>query len=295
MTNIYKKTASSGTVVNSVTGNGSILATPTTGNVVVELQGLTNHSILVGAGTTTITNVGPTATAGQVFQSQGGSTDPAFSTATYPATTTINDILYSSSANVVGQITTADNGVLITGTTGIPSFLANGTTGQVLTATTGSPPSWEAAGGASAPAFYAYASANQTNVTGDGTFVDPVLFNSTTVNRSSSYSTGTSTFTAPATGVYLFYVNLYLYNLGAAHTAAGALVFVNGATVYNIITNNPYLISDAGTLVMNGCSGSIALNSGDTVVVTLQVTGGTKTVDLGGALGNSSFSGFQIL
>jgi hypothetical protein len=82
-----------------------------------------------------------TATARQMLQS-GASTTPAWSTATYPATTTANDILYSSSANVVGQITTANNGVLITSAGGVPSLLANGTTGQILTATTGSPPSW---------------------------------------------------------------------------------------------------------------------------------------------------------
>ena len=103
----------------------------------------TAHSVLIGEGTSSIVGVGPTATAGQILQSQGSSSDPAFSTATYPSTTTINQILYSSSANTVSGLSTSDNGVLITGTTGTPSILAAGTTGQVLTATTGSPPSWE--------------------------------------------------------------------------------------------------------------------------------------------------------
>lgn len=130
---------------------------------------LTNHGVLVGAGTGAITQLSA-GSAGQVLQSGGASADPSYSTptypstsgstgtilrsdgtnnvyttATYPATTTINQILYSSAANVVGGITTANNGTLITGTTGVPSVLANGTTGQVLTATTGSPPSWGAA------------------------------------------------------------------------------------------------------------------------------------------------------
>lgn len=112
----------------------------------------TNHAVLVGGATTsTFTNVGPTSTVGQVLQSAGASADPAFSTATYPLTTTINQILYSSAANTVTGITAANNGVLISGTTGVPSFLANGTTGQVLTATTGSPPSWGAAPSSFAP------------------------------------------------------------------------------------------------------------------------------------------------
>lgn len=149
-------------------GSGSITTTGSGATVTTALTGLTNHALLVGAGTSTITKVGPTATAGQVLQSAGSSADPAFSTATYPSTatgtgtilrangtnfvattatypttTTINQILYSSSSNVIGEITAANNGTLISGATGIPSWLANGTTGQVLTATTGSPPSWQ--------------------------------------------------------------------------------------------------------------------------------------------------------
>jgi len=62
-----------------------------------------------------------TATANQVLLS-GSSTTPAWSTATYPATTTINQILYSSSANVIAGLATANNGVLLTSNTGVPSI-----------------------------------------------------------------------------------------------------------------------------------------------------------------------------
>lgn len=82
-----------------------------------------------------------TATARQMLQS-GASTTPAWSTATWPATTVVNELLYSSATNTVVGLATANNGILITSATGVPSLLANGTTGQVFTATTGSPPSW---------------------------------------------------------------------------------------------------------------------------------------------------------
>lgn len=131
----------------SILGSGSITTVGSLNTETIELTGLTNHAVLVGAGTATITKVGPTATAGQILQSAGSSADPVFSTATYPSTTSASEILYSSSANVVAGITTANNGVLITSTLGVPSILANGTTGQVLTATTGSPPSWAPASG----------------------------------------------------------------------------------------------------------------------------------------------------
>ena len=103
-----------------------------------------------------------TSTANQVLLS-GSSTTPAWSTATYPSTTTINQILYSSSANVIGGISTLDNGVMITGSTGIPSLLANGTAGYALVANSGAPPSWQAVGGAYTAS--ALTESNDTNVT----------------------------------------------------------------------------------------------------------------------------------
>ena len=85
----------------------------------------------------------PTGISGTILQGQGAGVDLALSTATYPDTTTVSQILHSSSTNVVSGITTANNGVLITSTSGVPSILAAGSTGQVLTATTSSAPSWQ--------------------------------------------------------------------------------------------------------------------------------------------------------
>jgi len=62
-----------------------------------------------------------TATANQVLLS-GSSTTPAWSTATYPTTTIINQLLYSSAANIIGGLATANNGVLITSAGGVPSI-----------------------------------------------------------------------------------------------------------------------------------------------------------------------------
>jgi hypothetical protein len=134
----------------NIVGTGSITTVGSANTETVQLTGLTNHSLLVGAGTDTITNVGPSSTSGQILQSAGSSADPAFSTATYPSTTTANQILYSSATNTVGQITTANDGVLITSNTGVPSWLANSSTpGYVLTANSGAPPSWQVAAGGS--------------------------------------------------------------------------------------------------------------------------------------------------
>jgi|SRR5882672_8747043 len=58
---------------------------------------------------------------GQLLYGQtGGTLD--FTTATYPRVTQINRILYSSAANVVGQISMSSNGVLVTDNTSAPSI-----------------------------------------------------------------------------------------------------------------------------------------------------------------------------
>jgi len=62
-----------------------------------------------------------TATARQMLQS-GANTTPAWSTTTWPATTTANRILYSSSTSVIGEITSANSSVLVTDGSGVPSL-----------------------------------------------------------------------------------------------------------------------------------------------------------------------------
>ena len=62
-----------------------------------------------------------TATAQRMLQS-GATGAPAWSTATWPATTTANQLLYSSGASVVGEITTANSSVLVTNGSGAPSW-----------------------------------------------------------------------------------------------------------------------------------------------------------------------------
>ena len=91
---------------------------------------MTNHAIQIGAGTATLTQLAIGST-GQVLQANSAN-DPTWSTATYPSTTTINQILFSSAANTVTGLATANNGVLTTGTTGIPVITALSANGQLI-------------------------------------------------------------------------------------------------------------------------------------------------------------------
>ncbi len=99
---------------------------------------LTNHGVLVGAAAGAITQLA-TGSAGQVLQSAGAAADPTYSTATYPSTTTISQILYSSSNNVVAGLATANRAVLTTNSTGVPVLTAL-TDGQIIIGSTAGAP-----------------------------------------------------------------------------------------------------------------------------------------------------------
>jgi len=77
---------------------------------------------------------------GQVLQNQVAGTLPAFSTATYPATTTINQVLYSNATNTVTGLATANQGVLTTGATGVPVITALASNGQLIIGSTAGVP-----------------------------------------------------------------------------------------------------------------------------------------------------------
>ncbi len=65
----------------NILGTGSVTSVGTANTETIQLTGLTNHNVLVGAGTATVTKVAPSATSGVPFISQGASADPLFGTA----------------------------------------------------------------------------------------------------------------------------------------------------------------------------------------------------------------------
>jgi len=79
---------------------------------------------LIAAGTTSTGGLQSVATGspGQLLQSGGSSALPSYTTATYPSSTTANQLLYSSSVNTVAGLTTANNSVLATNGSGVPSM-----------------------------------------------------------------------------------------------------------------------------------------------------------------------------
>ena len=121
------------------TGSITVVGNPGTSTLTTQLTGLTNHAVQVGAGTATLTQIAATLNTGAVLQNNSGA-DPSYSTATYPSTTTINQILYSSAASTVSGLATANQGVLTTGATGIPVITALATDGQLIIGSTAGVP-----------------------------------------------------------------------------------------------------------------------------------------------------------
>ncbi len=70
----------------------------------------------------------------------GNLATPAWSTATYPATTTINQLLYSSAANTITGLATSNSSQLVTSLTGVPTWLGPLTNGQIIIGSTGAIP-----------------------------------------------------------------------------------------------------------------------------------------------------------
>jgi hypothetical protein len=66
----------------------------------------------------------------------GSSTTPAWSTVTHPATTTINQLLYSSSANVIAGVSVVNSAGLTTTSGGVPTWVAYTGSGAPVLANT---------------------------------------------------------------------------------------------------------------------------------------------------------------
>jgi hypothetical protein len=134
--------------ITVATAGGVVPAFPLSmalGGTGANLVPVAGGAVYSGAAALAIT-AAPTAT-GQILSGTIGGAAPVFTTATYPRTTTINQILYSSAANTITGIATANSSVLVTSAGGVPSIsatlpngLAMGTPASlVLTNATGLP------------------------------------------------------------------------------------------------------------------------------------------------------------
>jgi len=149
------------------------------------------------------------------------------------------------------------------------------------------------------PSFSAYSAADQSLVTGDAT-VYPIVFPDILYNRTSSFD-GTSTFTAPLTGTYIFNVGVYFNGFTALNVTVES-------TLSLVTTGKTYLLEFWGEssgqylppIALGGTRSQIChLTVGDTVQVTLTVSqNGAKSITILGKAGavfyTPIFSGYMI-
>jgi len=304
-----------------ITFNGTGTTETLSGTLVVSNGGtgratLTNHGVLVGAGTTAITQLA-VGTTGQVLTGVTGA-DPVFAA---PAASSIT-ITGDSGGGLTGNSFTFTGGTTgltfagagTTETLGGTLAIANGGTNATsFTQTNGittyngtrlvnyAGPQLSSGGiytNTSQPAFYAYNSGGATNVTGDGTNYT-VVFDTAVSNQGSNYNTGTSTFTAPVTGMYFFTVAVEYLPILVAHTTGQLQLAVAGtsasATILNYI--NPGVVKGGGNAYVANANAMVKMTATDTATVILTVVGSTKTVGINGGIATNpscTFAGYLV-
>lgn len=189
-----------------------------------------------------------TATANQVIMS-GASSAPSWSSATYPAATTINQLLYSPSANTISGLTTAASAVLTT-ISSIPSWatfltMALGGSGKSLTPSTGGivwtdADSMEVLSGTATANKALLSGATATPAWSSATYPP-----STTINQI-LYSSATNTITGLATAAAAV-----LTTVSSVPTWATTLSLTLGGTGASLVASNGGIVySNASTLAI---------------------------------------------
>lgn len=133
------------------------------------------------------------------------------------------------------------------------------------------------------PCVVAYPSGNISNVTGDNTDYT-IIFNSTFVDRASSFNTGSGTFTAPITGVYRFSLVVAIFGMTSAHTQS-KVTFATTTRNYDGGRCSPYAIRDVSGVCTLYTNGIADMAAGDTAVCKVLVNSGTKVVSVAGGTG----------
>ena len=271
----------------NITGNP---ATNTlTANVILPA---TDHVTLVGE-TSSISGIGP-GTAGQVYLSGGASADPAFVTPTAGTGLSVTTNATSLEYALTTPVSIADGGTNATSftqTNGIVTY--NGTS---LVNYAG--PQIDSSGrytNSTQPAFLAYASSADNNVTGDGTAFVIGSGNALTIvaNRGSNF-TAQGVFTAPVTGLYQFNSSIRTNNQGVAATSFIIQIVTSNGVYSSPILNPSSLPEPSSNSICLNLSILADMDVNDTATLRITISGTTKTIGVAGSNRDTMFSGYLV-
>lgn len=140
--------------------------------------------------------------------------------------------------------------------------------------------------------FHAYITSTLAGVTGDSTHYELTGAIWTELqDTGSDFSNGK--FTAPANGIYLFAGCIILDNLNTSHTSMLSVLSAVGIESKTIHFCDPSAPTDNSHYSFS-FSSILAMGAGHTVILTLRIGGSTKTVDILGGIGSTSFYGFRL-
>jgi len=135
------------------------------------------------------------------------------------------------------------------------------------------------------PGFLARSSATALNVTGNGTVFSPVL-NSEVWDVKAVFTGGT--FTAPATGKYLFNAQIMCQGIDATQTA-GVITLTTSNRTY-IKQYHPFLTYSGSLRSANAMYVLADMDAADTATLTVTISNGSLTADVtGGTAPTSTF------
>lgn len=131
------------------------------------------------------------------------------------------------------------------------------------------------------PAFLAYNSTTDSNVTGDSTAYT-VVFDTEVFDQGGDYNNGTGVFTAPVTGRYRLTARVLTSGMAAAHTVHNVLIKTSNRdySFQDTFTSSPFISSRQFEI-----NALCDMDAGDTAYVIVDIQGGTKVA---GVYGNAS-------
>lgn len=283
---MYANNTSPVTASLTIPNAGLANSTATLGNTTVAL-GSTTTSV----GNLTLNNVNVASGNSTVTTDNIGYANISTALRTQPLT----GYLYgnANTGNVTAATTIPNSGLAnSTATLGNTTITLGSTTTSVgnltLTNVTISSGTWSST---TQPAFNAYLSTNQANVTGDGTNYT-VIFDTEVFDQGSNYNNATGVFTAPVAGKYQFNVTI---NFLAGAATGGFISLVTTGRTYRLVAVKPSNVGTAGGDTELSGSALVSLAANDTVSILVSASGTTKTVAVYGTATTTSvthFSGF---